>query len=200
MIFRSVFDTSRDESFKMLNCAYPPAILCGNNLIYLFALYLEFPFQKRKKLLTSLRYQAVDTDAHLSIHSVATTGRNARLRSLLSRMTSLIRRSHTYLIFMSQIPGFQNLPDVDKEALAGSEFFTARKRNCGEVMFLHLSVILFTERGLRPWGLCLGRVSVQGRSLSREGLCPGRVCHGDLPYGKERAVRILLECILVKKC
>ena len=48
--------------------------------------------------------------------------------------------------------------------------------------------------------------SVQGgsRSLSRGGvsvlggLCPGCLCHGDPPpYGNERAVRILLECVLV---
>ena len=29
------------------------------------------------------------------------------------------------------------------------------------------------------------------------GLCPGGLCQGDPSYGKERAVRILLECILV---
>ena len=63
----------------------------------------------------------------------------------------------------------------------------------GKVMFLHLSVILFTGGGSR-WvylgggegGLC------PGGSLSGEGLC-----QEDPPYGKERAVRILLECILV---
>ena len=44
-------------------------------------------------------------------------------------------------------------------------------------MFLHLG-----------GGLCPVVVSVRGgRSL----------CQEDLPYGKERAVRILLECILV---
>ena len=57
-------------------------------------------------------------------------------------------------------------------------------------MFLHLSVILFTG------------VSVQG------GHCvgvpdQGGLCQGDLPqpppYGYVRAVRILLECILVTK-
>ena len=40
--------------------------------------------------------------------------------------------------------------------------------------------------GLCPGGLCL------------EGdLCPGGVCHVCPPYGNERAVPILLECILV---
>ena len=42
-------------------------------------------------------------------------------------------------------------------------------------MFLHLSVILFAAGGV----------------------CPGGVSRGDSPYGNERAVRILLECILV---
>ena len=44
-------------------------------------------------------------------------------------------------------------------------------------------------------GLCPGGVSVPQGS----GLCPGGcLCHGDPPYGNERAVRILLECILVE--
>ena len=42
-------------------------------------------------------------------------------------------------------------------------------------MFLHLSVILFTG-----------------------GLCPGGISVREIPlYGKQRVVRILLECILV---
>ena len=47
-------------------------------------------------------------------------------------------------------------------------------------------------------------VSVQGGSLSREGLCPEarRLCQGDPPtetplYGEQWAVCILLECVLV---
>ena len=53
-----------------------------------------------------------------------------------------------------------------------------------------------------------------GGSLSKGGLCPGgalssggRLCRGrgvlrqgDPPYGKERPVRILLECILILNC
>ena len=50
-------------------------------------------------------------------------------------------------------------------------------------MFLLVCVILFT-----------GEVSV---SVPERSLCPGGLCQGDLPCGKERAVRILLECILV---
>ena len=74
-----------------------------------------------------------------------------------------------------------------------------------------MSVILFTgERGICPRGFCSGAVSVQGVSVQRGGLCPegwslsrgvsvwGSLCQGRLPlHGEERAVRILLECILV---
>ena len=59
------------------------------------------------------------------------------------------------------------------------------QRSCGKVMFLHLSVILFTgvlcPGGLHLGGLCLGGslssgrgVSVWGVSLSREGSLSGR--------------------------
>ena len=91
------------------------------------------------------------------------------------------------------------------------DLFTARKRSFGKVMFLHLSVILFT------WGVCVrgGGVSVQrvvsvqgvsvqggggfcpGGSFVRGSLSGGGLCQGDTPYSKERAVRILLKCILV---
>ena len=42
-----------------------------------------------------------------------------------------------------------------------------------------------------PW--C---VSVQGGSLPRGVSIQGGLCHGHPPYGNERAVRILLECII----
>ena len=56
------------------------------------------------------------------------------------------------------------------------------QRSWGKVMFLHVSVILFTGGG-------------RGVSVS----VPGGLCHGDPPYGNEWTVRILLECILVTK-
>ena len=69
---------------------------------------------------------------------------------------------------------------------------------------LYLSVILFTGGGLCPGGSLpkgsLSRgVSDQVWGLCPEGLlCPGGgLCQGDLPYGYVRAVRILVECILV---
>ena len=66
--------------------------------------------------------------------------------------------------------------------------FTARKRSCGKVMFLHLCVILFTGESLSRGSL--SRVSVWG-------LCKGGSLSGRPPYGTEWAVPILLECILV---
>ena len=92
--------------------------------------------------------------------------------------------------------------------------FTARKRS-GKVMFLHLSVILFTGGGLCPGGVrllsrrSLSRgVSVKGGTaeynlpaISVQGGVSvwGGLCQADpSPYGNELAVRILLECIFVK--
>ena len=48
-------------------------------------------------------------------------------------------------------------------------------------------------------GLCLGVSggSLSGGSLTRGSLTRGVSVRGDPPYGNERAVRILLECILV---
>ena len=67
-------------------------------------------------------------------------------------------------------------------------------------MFSHLSVIVFTEGVSLSRGLSVQGVSVQSGVSIQEGLCPeGGLCQGDPLYGKERAVRILLECILVFK-
>ena len=89
-------------------------------------------------------------------------------------------------------------------------------------MFLHMSVILFTggggseslsqgvslwgfcpgglcPRGVSVWGVCPGGLCPGGLCLGGSlsgGLCPGGLCNGDPPYGSERAVCILLECIL----
>ena len=65
------------------------------------------------------------------------------------------------------------------------EIFTAPQWSCGKVMFLHLSVILFTVGGVD-----------REPPLDREHPHP---LDRDPPYGNERAVRILLEWILVKK-
>ena len=73
------------------------------------------------------------------------------------------------------------------------------QRSWGKVIFLHVSVILFTGGGcLHPGGLFPGEgLCPLGGSLSR-GVCLGGVSVMGTPsYGNERAVRILLECILV---
>ena len=79
-------------------------------------------------------------------------------------------------------------------------------------MFLYLYVILFIGGGSLSGGVggglsggvisvqgvsVQGEVSVQGVSLSGGLSVQGGFCHGDPPYGYVRAVRILLECILV---
>ena len=99
--------------------------------------------------------------------------------------------------------------------------FTARNEVWGKVMFLHLSVSHSVHGGVSVPACTTGHItgtgvsvqggiSVQGASLSG-GLCPGGggLCpwgwgslSGRPPketpmYGNERAVRILLECILV---
>ena len=57
------------------------------------------------------------------------------------------------------------------------------------------------QGGLCPGGLCLG-FSLQGglysgESLSKGVSVQGGLCQGDPPYSNARAVRILLECILI---
>ena len=81
--------------------------------------------------------------------------------------------------------------------------FTARKRSCGKVMFLHLSVILFRGGGALSSGSLSGGVSVQV-SRGRVSVPGVSVQGGSLPrrpptplYGNEWAVCILLECILI---
>ena len=63
---------------------------------------------------------------------------------------------------------------------------TARKRSCGKVMFLHLSVILFTggslSRGVSVWG-SLSRGSLS-EGVSVQGLCLGGSMSRETPlYG-----------------
>ena len=73
--------------------------------------------------------------------------------------------------------------------------FTARKRSYGKVMFLYLSVILVTGGSLSKAGAgCL----CSGGSLSKGvGTVQGVSVQGDPRTVEERALRILLECILV---
>ena len=96
--------------------------------------------------------------------------------------------------------------------LVVTEFVVSGTLCTCKVMFSQASVILFTggvsvptcTTGHINWINCRlypGGVSVwgslSGGFLSRESLSRGGLYKGDPPYGNERAVRILLECILV---
>ena len=83
-------------------------------------------------------------------------------------------------------------------------FITAHKRSCGKVLFLHLSVSHSVHRGGGGGSLygvtsCLATWS----HVPSRGFLSGGLSDRDPPgqrsplYGKERAVRILIECILV---
>ena len=94
------------------------------------------------------------------------------------------------------------------KAIVQSRIFTAHKRSLGKVMFLHLSVILFTggRRGF-PWQRLPHRTGIsKGRDPPDRDPHPWTENPPDRDplgrdssplYGKERAVRTLLECILV---
>ena len=77
--------------------------------------------------------------------------------------------------------------------------FTARKRSCRKVIFLQVSVILFTGGCLVPgWCLLRGGGLLLGGGLIRGGLVPEGAWWRPSPRRLLlRAVRILLECILV---
>ena len=81
-----------------------------------------------------------------------------------------------------------------------SNIFTVRKE-VAKVMFLHVSVILFTGGVSAPGGWCLlpGDVSAPGGSALRGGLVSQ---HADPPPWERRLllrmVRIILGCILVQ--
>ena len=79
--------------------------------------------------------------------------------------------------------------------LSNTELLPPAKEVWGKVMFLHLSVC--SQGGLHPGG-----AAFRGGSASKEGVSASRVL-GRTPLGilrdtvNERAVSILLECILV---
>ena len=87
--------------------------------------------------------------------------------------------------------------------MQNDQIFTARKRSFAKVMFLHVSVILSTVAGGRgvpgqvpPWD----QVHPPGTKYTpRDQVHPPEQCMlGDT--GNKRAVRILLQCILVQEC
>ena len=90
-------------------------------------------------------------------------------------------------IFKGYSQGTIATPIYLSQLMAYMGFITARKRSCGKVMFLQVSVILFT-------GGCACSRGVLGGAW---GACSGGVPGGDPPRLLLRAVCILLECILV---
>ena len=83
-------------------------------------------------------------------------------------------------------------PNVTVESI----IYYRLQQNCGKVMFLHLSVSHSVQGGLCP--------SMHHRSHDQGVSVKGGICEGEPPrqrphslYGKQREVRILLECILV---
>ena len=65
--------------------------------------------------------------------------------------------------------------------LSNKNIFTARKRSCGKVMFLHLSVILFKGGGVylsMHWTGVVPQHAMGRSRLSREGCLPRRGCLG----------------------
>ena len=90
----------------------------------------------------------------------------------------------TYSINMSHFVNVSHWQIQDLIRIALDTVITIRKRSCGKIMSLHLSVILFTGGRCRP---LLGRQPPQA----------------DIPRTRwplQRMVRILLECILVLNC
>ena len=108
----------------------------------------------------------------------------------LSHMRSLLHR-HVHVHYETYTFSKRSIRTPIKFFLV-----TARKRSLGKVIFLHVSVILFTGHMTR--GSLLGGVSVQGISVQEVSVQAVSV-QGDLPtqYGIVRVVCILLECILV---
>ena len=87
-------------------------------VLYAINAYSEPTKQVHKNLLQKLNGQR---DPDSAAPQTSDSHRNLQLRKLESRLASYMERIHSYLIFMSQIPGFQNIPDIDKNAMASGE-------------------------------------------------------------------------------
>ena len=86
------------------------------------------------------------------------------------------RNKAPYITWKYKLLGFKRILDPLGRLKSPKKLliFTARKQSCGKVMFLNLSVILFTGGG----------VSVGGGLCPREGRCPrGSLCPGGLCPG-----------------
>ena len=63
----------------------------------------------------------VPIEDFVSVYRRTRADTDGRISSLKFRIKSMVKRCHSYLIFMSQTPGFQTIPDIDKEAIASGK-------------------------------------------------------------------------------
>ena len=74
-----------------------------------------------------MSHDIIGTEGELSLDDYAmiyhSTGVDidGRLRSVQRRVTSYAGRLATYLMFMSRIPGFNQIPEIDRDALASGK-------------------------------------------------------------------------------
>ena len=88
------------------------------SFMQLISIYSVPTKQVHKNLLQKLDEQPYPDSA---VPQTLQSHLNQQLRKLESRLTSYMERIHSYLIFMSQIPGFQDIPDIDKNAMASGK-------------------------------------------------------------------------------
>ena len=116
-----------------------------------------------------------------------------------------ILSSHKWILFYKNLKTRSRSNSYRPQMKFGARQFFTRVSFCSRGVSVQGS--LCPVGGLCPGGLSTG-VSVQGVSLSRGSLFPRGVSvqgwslsrrpPAESPYGKERTVRILMECILVR--
>ena len=62
-------------------------------------------------------------DDYVMIYHSTGVDIDGRLRSVQRRVTSYAARLTTYLMFMSTIPGFNQIPEIDRDALASGKHY-----------------------------------------------------------------------------
>ena len=103
-------------------------------VLYAINAYSEPTKQVHKNLLQKLNGQR---DPDSVAPQTSDSHRNLQLRKLESRLASYMERIHSYLIFMSQIPGFQNIPNIDKtrwQVVSHNLWTRHRLRNISKVV------------------------------------------------------------------
>ena len=101
------------------------------------------------------------------------------LRKQLVRVQAIFHIHDSSIIFRNSLPliwsGMKTIILRMKRKLNKDVNSYRPQRSCGKVMFLHLSVILFTGGGISVQGVSKGGL------CPREGLCPGGLCQGKPP-------------------